>query len=737
MLCTLLFQIALAAAPMHETQTVEEAVQTWLEANPQPWEHQIIAELAMGGPADPDGFGPHGVAVQLRPHIQGIEVDALTVLRIDKNGRLLRVSADPLPPPRRGGVVIAADRAIEAALGYVAGADPKARLSWQPSGPSLIRVWTIELRHALDFNVARVRVDAVSGLVLTVEEGSQADTTANVYVHNPVVDAGPVEVVLTDADVSLEDDRVEVFACRDQGETVESWTENGYIDIRICTEEPAPGPVAGAYDYQPVLAPADPARDEDDFGGPHTYWNVHQGLEWFDALGWTPVPEFDPRLTVVYNHRTADMWTEETASDPSAALKPYRNAYYTGGYMTWEDEWIPPRLVFGQADPEDFSYDADVIHHEMGHFINHSLNGPRYSWATDYGPSVVANALNEGLSDYYSNAIHGDGQTAEYAGGDEAIRDLDAEYHCDTDLYGESHYDGLPFSGALWQLRVTLPEPDQALLDRAVLDGVATMGTSPTFSSAADAIEAEVELGLGPAVAEDLRNRWDARGVYDCHPIMMVEPGDEPFRRFTTVGGSYPYNTLGRVPGNMQFSIEIPPEGAQVQLSFGQSEYLGFDLYESGGPQVLEVMGRSGPRITWEAQEVELWINVNFLMIANHWIHDAESVATAERVSTVPSDTNPQYDIHHYQAAWNVEEPGTYVFQLANNMPRSASATDLTVTLGPPVPDAGEDTGLELEPRDRKPEAKACGCATGSTGPWWMLLPLLAWRRSRSSRGVE
>lgn len=722
----LLLATAAQASPTSLEQRAREAlVSTGLG------EVALARVVPLGGAA-----GPRGAVVQLQPVIDGIPVDRLGTVRFDASGQIRRVRDVPLPTRRISGTAIAADRAIAVARQTVGGSRPRARLSWQVTGDVLRRVWTIELDGAPPGPVApRVVVDAVSGGVLSVTDAAEIDAPlALVYVEDPLAEAAPTVVELPLATVSLSDDRVEVLQCRDQGE-VQTWTfeDDATLDVHVCTRVPAAGPVDGDYLYEPVPYPSDPARDEDDFAAPQVYWNVHRGLDWFEALGWVPAEGFDPRLLLTVNQRNTDFWSAETTSDPAAALLPYDNAYSTGGYLDYEDVWVPPALVFGQGTTVDFAYDASVIHHELGHFVVKSQNGPSWSENTSYGTSTRANALNEGLADYFSAALHEEALLGEYVleGG---IRDLAGDTTCASDLVGEPHYDSLPFSQGLWAFRASLPEADRSTLDTVVLDSLAVMGLNPDFPDAAGEIEALVAERLGAPRQAELAASWEARGVHDCAPVVDIVPGEEPFVRYGLLRGSYEYSTLGEVPGELQFRVQVPEGGARLTLRLDQSQYLGLDPYERNVVQPIVVVGRSADRLSWTREEREITVTFDgdsFTVIVDEWVSDGEEVATTGEVAVAPSETNPQYEIHTHEAVWDVETAGTYVFQLANGYDRQAVAywPILTLSALPPeetepapvdVPE-GESHPMGEYPADRETASAGCGCASSGAGPAWML----------------
>lgn len=679
--------------------------------------------------------GTRGTVVQLQAVLHGVPVDLSVNVRLGPDGTVRRVVTDPVPARRIDGTPLSLERAL--ALAPFPG-DGDARLSWQATGSALRQVWTIERHHPSDgLQVPRIRLDAVSGLVLSVDDAAETESPlgplAGVYVHNPVVDSGPLSVELPLAVDALSDPRLTMYQCRDLGETSTWNVLDGELEVHHCSWTPALGPVHGNYLFDAVPWPVDPARDEDDFVASQVYWNVHQGLDWFTALGWVPASDFDPRLDVLVNLRKENFWTEQTASDPSQPLDPYDNAYSSGGYFDFEENWIPPILVFGQGSEIDYGYDADVVHHELGHFIVKSLHGPSYSLDSPYGPSIRASTLNEGLADYFSAALHGDPVLAEYAAGTDrtAIRDLSGSDSCRGDLYGESHYDSLPFSQGLWQVRATLGEADARILDQAVLDSLPVMGLKPDYDTATDVILEIVRERLGD-VADALETRWDERGALDCPPVLDVVPSDEPFREFSQVPGSYTFSDHGPVPGYLQYRVEIPDGGARVTLRFDQAEYLGMDLYGSNLPLPLGVVGRSGDAIRWIQDERFLVYDFGdgstLRFSIDQWVADGPEVGTTVETGTHPNDTE-EYLFHTHSVTWDVAEPGPYVFQLTNAEERSAVAYDLVLALEP-LPEGDEEPALTDGPEpDGEEPAGGCGCDTGGGAGWGWVLALWGVRR--------
>ncbi len=565
---------------------------------------------------------------------------------------------------------------------------------------------------------ATVRIDALSGQVLEVFEGAEAMVPmGHAYVNNPALDASPIEVELPLATEGLADARLEMLQCRDRGEV-------STFGLRVCTEEPAAGPdLGGNYLPEAVPYPANPGIDEDEFAAVHTYWNSHRGFAWFEALGWEPAEGLDAYTEIVVNQRGTDLWTESSATEPSAPLAPYNNAYFTGMYEDWEGEWVNARMVFGQGTDVDYAYDSDVIMHELGHLIYRSQNGPTRPAFSDFGPTIRDRALNEGLADYWSSAIQGDAALAEYAAGADddrtALRHLDGDLTCTSDLVGESHYDGLIFGQAVWTARQTLDPGTATAFDRAVLDSLSLFPSPITFGDAATTLVIEVSTAVSSDAGAALHDELDRRGLFACDPVVPVTPGPAPFRDFHLIDPSSVYSTLGPMPGPLQFKVEVPEGGAMYALRFDQGEFLGFDPYDNQTKYPLELVARADGPLTWVREwvdvEIELYDQLYSFTVAE-WTHDGTWLAEAVEVGVGTFASTDQYARISYEALFALP-PGTWHLQFINPHPGSGVVQNLVLdTLTPP----DHPAPYLVQTSRSAPEARSgCACAVGGAGPGW------------------
>jgi len=716
-----------------------------------------------GGRAGADGYGPRGTTVVVRRLVDGLEVEGTGALWLRPDGSVLYER--PLPHgqlPLAPGAHIAPEVAASLAKKAHAGVPGASRLTWQPVAGRLRKVWTVPLHHApgVRFTLPVVRLDAVSGEVLSIEEGAEpVDATANIYAANPVTSPKAETVDFELPGPALADERLELRQCRDLQEVVSYEIGGTWWDYHVCTEVPALEAKDGDHRYEPVPYPADPARDEDDFAPPHLHWHVSRGLDWFTDHGWVPRDDWDPYLEVVANQRDTDELTVQTAGDPAEALYPYDNAYFTGGFYDYYDNWYGPRLVFGQGAEIDYAYDADVVYHELGHFIVRSRGGPKNSGANGYGLRVEGGALNEGLADYFSSAILGEGVLAEYAGGTEReyIRTLEGDATCATHIFGQVHYDSQPFAQGLWAFRQSLTPDDARALDEIVIDSLTAIGERTSFDTAYDVLTAAVDDRLGTAAGDDLRAEWDQRGVDACVPLQQVAVNtEEPARRFSQLPYFSEYSYASPVPGYLQFVIDVPEAGSTVTVRGSQLEFLGIDPYGVNVPNELLLLGGPGERIHWDDEVItttQTYNGYKFTVDQIQWTHDVAELGTFAEVGTRPHSTQPdRYLVHDYALTFTVDDAGPFVFQFAHDHHGQAPVVyEVFVDLAPPpeAPDTG-DTG-DTPPTDTVPvtdtgdpssspttpsgsgaasddeEKGGCGCSGGASAPaGWLWLGALA-----------
>lgn len=614
------------------------------------------------------------------------------------------------------------------------GASALGAVVWRPVGDRLRRAVPVYVQHpARGMRHPILWVDAVRGDIVYAEDGAVSAKPefplAYAYLENPIIDEEPSLVELPGE--TLSDERVRLLQCRDSNNTYTFEADIGAVEIRYCSNEIMEQPEDG-WIFEPIPWPEDPGRDEDDFVGPHMYWNVHRTLDWLDGLGLDePAREEDwPTMDAVVNMREADMRTVVTMSDPESPLAPYNNAYFMRGYTTSDETLTSPRIVFGQGDVVDYGYDTDVIVHELGHYAVWMQAGPSSVISSTYGSSIEPNALNEGFADYFAGAMLGNPDLAEYAGennGNPYIRSLEGDARCPDALYGESHYDSQPFSQALWAVRSSLSPAQQEAFDTALLSSLPLLGTSAGFSDAATILPAAIGEMMDAQTQAALESAFAERGVDRCAPVLPVTVG-EPVRSFGTIPSHWMWYQ-GAVPAPVQYELDAE-DSIEVTLSLIQYELLEVDLWGQNKPEELLVLTRAGQPIEHTSE----WTYVKELDANRYvWENNGTQTAVARWVEEL-EDTNPDdsYASQLYRATFTLEGAGPHYVQLANEFDRSSDVIDVTFDVADAA-EAPEDTGeavFDAAPGDEP--SGGCSCAaTGLPGGGWLGGLLLLWARRR------
>jgi MYXO-CTERM domain-containing protein len=652
--------------------------------------------VPVGGRAGSDGLGPRGAWVVARPVIDGIPVEIHARVRLDAQGAVRRVWRPALPPAQAQGPIVDEVGATAVALRRFPGTATGAALGWRRVGGGLRRFWTVDVLSAVPmrgFLRPRVTIDAETGAIAAIEERAvSALPRGHAYRFNPIVEPEIEDVPLAGATDELASQLMAVRQCADLGNTVEVDALGIPLQVHVCTVVAPAQPIDGDYYHEPVPWPPDPAADEDAFVAANVFWNVRRGLDWFAAHGWEPKPYFDRYLWITVNQRYPNYRSGDVLGDPRGPLVPYDNAFFSSGDGIYTSEG--GEIVFGQGNVADYGYDADVILHELGHFIVDSRDGPQFSSIDAHGYSIEGQALNEAFADYFSSVITGDPVHGEYVNSDGSrARNLSGTSTC-AHRFGEPHYDGEPFAQALWTFRTSLADDvARDTFDAALVDSLTGIGEDATFALAVEVIGAEVADVLGADAGDALAAEFVARGLDECVPIVEVVPSPFVFRTLSEVPPRWEA-WLSPVPGLVQFRVEVPAGGATLVLRGWQSHYRGLDPWLDNEPNDLDVVGRSGDSLTWAYGETTATDSYGYI-----WTHDGEPVATFARTGTREHPTDPaDYYAYTYEARWTVREPGTFVFQLTNDVDREAWVRDLTLALVPLEEPAGCGCAASPEP---------------------------------------
>ena len=399
------------------------------------------------------------------------------------------------------------------------------RLALWPTPEGVRLVWAMSGRSIPGVPYLPVTVvDAKSGEIIYVYNSVLDLNASQQFPSNPIKSPDLVDVTLPVGEglTVLENDLVKALNCIDQ-KTVKSINIMGFaIDVHACDLLHTAAPDANG-DYL-IPVPEDTAP-EDSFAEASIFYHANLAYDLF--RGWDPSLDVNNGvpLGVVANLRIPQGFSSfdlEQIKDPDLPLVPFQNAFFAPADPLFSSVFGLPggALWFGQGPVHDYSYDGDVVYHELTHaVVNVTLKLAGTPSMDEYGASFSPGGMNEGLSDYFSSAITGDGDVGEYASkdffpGSTAIRSLTNPDSCPTAIGGEVHQDATLFAGALWDLRVKLDAAQRPKLDEAVF---AAMNAGPTgelsYEEMANLILDETAALLGDEGAQGLLEAFTTRGI--------------------------------------------------------------------------------------------------------------------------------------------------------------------------------------------------------------------------------
>lgn len=524
---------------------------------------------------------------------------APTALATSRVERKLPASATP-------GVDRAAAAAVASAAARVSFDAGAARLAWLPAGDGARLVWTF-YRAATGLPYApAVAIDARTGKVVLALDAVRFDRAATVHPINPVTTPDPAPVTLDalpPGAATLTSELLRVNNCIDE----QSLTLGKY-PIHACVMKQLA--VADAQGDFPYAFSSDTAQ-EDEYAEVAMFYHASKAYAYYTEIG---MPELEHKpLDLVVNLRMPPGWETfdfQQMQNTQLPLEPYNNAFYTPENPFF-GAFGPDGagLWFGQGVFTDFAYDGDVVYHELGHaMVDRTIDLVYYFHLDEQGASVAPGAMNEGLADYFSSAITGDGKVGEYAAQNffqlaaGNIRDLDNDHTCPANVSGEAHTDSTLFSGALWKVRSALPAPQQKELDAALMTALLMAPSGDvSYDELAEVMRASVEASpLGKVVADALVAELTTRGVlpkcqrileYTGETIIGSDPKlanafVAPGRYLIPLDESTPY-----APGVLQVHLELEPDTEKVRVQI-QDAPGGGNQFGEGKPYEPALLAR-------------------------------------------------------------------------------------------------------------------------------------------------
>ncbi|BBB32758.1 hypothetical protein TTHT_1240 [Thermotomaculum hydrothermale] len=323
------------------------------------------------------------------------------------------------------------------------------------------------LRITAKKNLLDVFVDSKSGKIL--KEKSlliHFDAKGNVFYPNPVCYSGNTS--LYDNEDSnyedLEDSYVTVTLTNIDNSGV---LKNGYVDLSgHGLLPPSTFGVVGVSEYTPGSALPENGnyfftRDDYRFEEVNAYYWITEARKYIESLGFNILPNPIP----INVHFLIDDTSFYSEADHG--------------------------IHFGDGGVDD-AEDAEIILHEFMHAVTHYI-------VPGIGGVWEAQALDEGLSDYFAATFSRDTRFRDYIGEWDAtyyhagnppwLRPIKTDRHYPENMreryyltwQPNYHWDGVIFSSTLWQIRKAVGKD----FDRDVIESLYHISTSASFQSAA------------------------------------------------------------------------------------------------------------------------------------------------------------------------------------------------------------------------------------------------------------
>ncbi len=496
---------------------------------------------------------------------------------------------------------------------------------------------------------------------------------AFVWANPNEVEIAPPEMVtlphLTNPNGRLAGSFANVFNCLNEpgGISTTQMAMGQMITISLCVLEQTVAPDVDG-NYLSVQVPEDMGDPNDPFSEVQMYYHVNRVHDYFkDTIGTTTMDRPLRALVNVQGGLNMGGITSWIAID-NAAFIPKESLEQLADMVSVELPFDEDVMLFGQGSDIDFAYDGDVVYHEYTHAV---VGGDRLwaSRADTWGVDVAPLSLNEALADYFPATFTDDPVTGRWSLGKlDAARDLSVAATCPADVVGESHYDGVVASSALWAIRALLGAPTT---DRIVFDVMSGSVQDTNFEEFATALIAEAAL-LDPPKDAEVEAILAEHGMLGCDRVRNLAdfgPGDITFVPGLQTTGLTEFTS--RIPGHNQFRFEVPENTVAVTLT-----------WEAASSQTMDMLAS----LTGEASDVEMDLALKQGGDPILWSYGSRGTTNDSDATVLVTRTNKKYAV---TVAGTCLVPGTHVMQFLVKSDMSGTMKNLSATYLTEAPVAG------------------------------------------------
>ena len=233
-----------------------------------------------------------------------------------------------------------------------------------------------------------------------------------------------------------------------------------------------------------------------------------------------------------------------------------------------------PFIAFGQGKKSDHALNDCFAFHELTHaFIEkHIIQRNKYAWSAAHGGLISdPGALYEAWSDYFA-AINCGVKNLNKA----IRRNLVNTDRC-TNFIGEEHYDSLPFSGALWKIRLAIVHStspaDVTGFDQIVLKAMKMATLTETMASQMRHILhfLKSDKRYYPRIYDIAKFEFENR-ILKCSRVRVLKPSDKNRNSTLTLRMASAYVTARHVSvHSTQLVLQPRASDHSARLSWYQS----------------------------------------------------------------------------------------------------------------------------------------------------------------------
>jgi hypothetical protein len=491
-------------------------------------------------------------------------LDANITASFDARGHLTLVHVGRNVPPAKGSFLVDLTTAQAIALRGIENASVlEARAAWRNEGYALRPVYFVRVVQPAPWDVLRTFVDAQTGRLLG-RHTEKMSALGSVFDVSPAVTPTVMNRPLGNltSTSQLSGSRVIARNCL------------GNSGGTGCMPTASPN-ASGDYIFTPDWGP----NDTDKFSEVMSYYHIDRFSTWLTTLR--------PGFNLGFIDALTNIPTDQE----------YFNAGGPFGHYAIE-------LGQGPSSHTDWSYDSDIVFHELGHGVVQDTAQFGFYFQDQYGPNGEGGSLNEGSADCLSIGFQDDPTLGEFIGPalmdaglilTPYLRKLDLMWTCqgagfedggNTGRFGEIHDDGRILGSFYWALHDRTRTLPKNAAEIALLDALSSVSQSSYH---------EVALALQQSMA----SKFDAGELVQCLMCEHDIPGCDSRTRKIYSGETHESRLLGSELTSPEGNGEMPSD-FQYELAVPASTMVTINRFAITEGALPKLYARFNQRVTWD-----------------------------------------------------------------------------------------------------------------------------------------